>query len=56
MWNWIFYILSCKLGKNVNLFHINMNFVKVKRKIITLFNVRDVEIEPGCGKRAARIN
>ena len=45
-----------KLGKNVNLFHLNMNFfLKSNRKSITLFNCRDVEIEPGYGKWAARI-
>ena len=48
---WMFFnILSRKLGKNVNLFYTNMNFVKKSnRKSIMLFKVRDVEIEPGCG-------
>ena len=36
-----------QLGKNVNLFHLNMNFfLKSNRKSISLFNVRDVENEP----------
>ena len=33
----------------MNLFYLNMNFLKVKQSI-TLFNVRDVEIEPAVFK------
>ena len=35
-----------KLGKNVNLSPKHELFLKSNRKSITLFNIRDVEIEP----------
>ena len=54
---WIFFnILSHKLGKNVNLFHLNMNFLKSQTEKVSRFLMSgmwklslDVEIEPGCG-------
>ena len=47
---WIFFnILSRKLGKNVNLFHLKWTFLKVKQKKYHAFQCQ------GCGKWAARI-
>ena len=63
IWKKIYFnIPSRKLGKNVNLFHLNMNFFKSRTEKVPRFLIAgmwklslDVENEPGCGKWAARI-